>query len=254
MLILTVSIIVRPEYTVAVPGVYRVSGNIYNGGSLTANTGQIEFYVNVAGSKVAYTSNSVGASTSDGASISTLVKVVAGEAITISVYQNNGAARNFNVDFTVERLAGPSLIAATELISSRYYVGTAQNITASGTIINFDAKSKDTHGSVSTGAAWKFSASAQGTYQVIVGLEGINLTAGSSFVGRLNKNGASVSTAFGAGRDDDATKQFINFNDTIDLLAGDYIDFRMDSTDASWDTVAGGATDQRGYISINRIK
>lgn len=102
------------EFTVPVDDIYLVGALLYNSGTFTASTGQIEMYVNLAGTKQSYVDNSIGASTTDGCAIMTLVRATAGQKITVSAYQSNGASRNFTAEvFFIRMSAGTSTIAPT---------------------------------------------------------------------------------------------------------------------------------------------
>jgi hypothetical protein len=118
---------------------------------------------------------------------------------------------------TIQRLAGPSSIAATDTVAASYWL--SANFAASTTVpINFDSKEFDYQGSVTTSAtAWKFTAPIAGLYQVTGFIDTSSAAAfqiyknGSNYKLIGYDNGASQSTAFAT---------------SLKLLAGEYIDLR----------------------------
>lgn len=126
--------------------------------------------------------------------------------------------------------------ADTRVIAAKYFL--AGGVTSSPTApINFATKSIDTHNAVTTGSNWKFTAPVAGIYRVSSGIE---ITAGAAYY-NIFKNGVAdavlASTAAG-----------ILYGGTalISLIAGDYIDLRIDAAK----TTASYATQ---CISIERI-
>lgn len=69
--------------------------------------------------------------------------------------------------FEIERVSGPSVIAASETVACDYNTAAGQSIpNNTETILDFGTKVYDTHGSVTTGASWKFTAPVSGLYSV----------------------------------------------------------------------------------------
>jgi hypothetical protein len=123
-----------------------------------------------------------------------------------------------NSDVCVERLSGPSVIAATETISASYWI--SSNFAASTTIpINFDSKEYDDHGAVTTSAtAWKFVAPSTGLYGLKYFGEPTTVVSAELSVyknGVLYRSFAYIN----AGQNNGGTFD-------IRLNAGDYIDIR----------------------------
>ncbi len=145
--------------------------------------------------------------------------------------------------FSVERLSGPSVIAATDTIACKYYMSSNQSVTA-GTQFNFDSKVFDTTGSVTTGGgAWKFVAPISTTYNVSAcfASTGANATTLS-----LYKNGTSdtdLSEANGTIGGPFSGTTLIHLN------AGEFIDVRPNATN----TYAGGSVPYITWISIHAI-
>jgi hypothetical protein len=112
--------------------------------------------------------------------------------------------------------------ADTRVVSAQYSVGSTA--VTSGAVINFSTAVYDTHGAVTTGASWKFTAPVPGYYD-------INLTGASRASGTGNslivyKGGSSNTTLFSfavAGMNFcGGTQMYLN--------AGDYIDVRCDGS------------------------
>lgn len=96
------------EFTAPTAGYYNVFSNIYNGGTLTINTGQIELYFEVNGVKVSRTLNDITQSTAGGVTIATTVHANAGDILRFRIYQSNGTSRSFVVDSQISLSNGGS--------------------------------------------------------------------------------------------------------------------------------------------------
>ncbi len=112
------------------------------------------------------------------------VDCVAGDYIEIYLYgSGNNSASTLSATsgtswstFSVKRLSGPSVIAASETVHARYG-GSTTTLTNNSTVdVTFTTKEKDTHNAYS-GAT--FTVPVSGTYQVVMGLETAAFTAGS---------------------------------------------------------------------------
>lgn len=229
-------------YTVGIPGYYKVSGQVIVEGTEALNQFlTLGCYVNTTPTQLGLTRVQNTLLTSTFATVNTTVKCNAGDTISLrtntnitsAAFANDGSAHWF----TVERLSGPSAIAATETVAASYWL--SANFTASTTIpINFDSKEFDSHSAVTTSAtAWKFTAPISGTY-LVTGIGGAS-TAVTSFFALYKTNsslkliGVSVSGSLNT------------YTTTIRLLAGDFIDLRPSSSQ----TMQGG-TLQAGACSI----
>jgi hypothetical protein len=134
--------------------------------------------------------------------------------------------------FSGYKLSGPASIAASETVAARYSTNAAQSIPHNTiTIVDFEDKTFDTHGSVTTGASWKFTALRSGIYEVMASIL-FNATAGwasgESIQFYLHKNGIQHSVkyfSFQAANSDYAPAGSIA--DLVQLNAGDYIDIRV---------------------------
>lgn len=144
----------------------------------------------------------------------------------------------------IQRVSGPSVIAATESVNASYYV--SSNFAASTSVpINFDSKEYDSHNAVTPSATvWNFTAPVSGVYSVSVwyGLTTGTTTYlyiyknGSKYKSIASNTGTSNSTAGGA--------------TSLRLNAGDYIELRPNgSVTFGGATLSGDATN----IAINRV-
>jgi hypothetical protein len=203
------------QYLTPVSGFYSVESFIEFSGTI----GQGYVYVAVAGTqfggKKGWMSNTTGTLSS-----SKIVYANAGQTIDVRCGNTNSIAAAQNYSLSIQRLAGPSVIAASETISASYWV--SANFAASTTVpINFDSKEFDSHGAVTVSStAWRFTSPATRNY-VVGGYFDMSTSSGTGF--RLYKNGSLYKTICGAATG--ATGQESGTT-IIKLLAGDYIDIR----------------------------
>jgi len=146
---------------------------------------------------------------------------------------------------------------AVEPINIRYSTNTAQSIgNASLTIIDFEDSSFDSHTSVTTGAAWHFTAPFSGTFDVFAQ---IMTTDTGNFGGtdylelRLHKNGSvtSYSGYLEANFTGSTTNNSVKMIDSIKLLGGEYIDIRMYQTSGGSVPLINDGT--YNFVNIKRV-
>lgn len=203
--------------TIPVSGTYRISITCL----ATAATTNLYIVVSGAAKGVITTCD---AGVSRGGSIS--YPFTAGQ--TVGIFQETSAAMaatsgslGFFNRVSIEKVSGPSTIAANETVSARYHLASNTSMTASGPI-NFDTKDFDSHNAVTTGAGtWKFTAPSAGIYLVVVPCE---LSASTTNV-RLYKN--AVADTYIASYSSTA---IITGSTTVKLVAGDTIAVYTDST------------------------
>lgn len=161
------------KFTAPVPGIYRVSADIVSDANTNTAPVTLDLYKN--GSLYSDITRGAKAGTTSCAyqlTGSTSIKLAAGDYIDIRLENGSGGtlavlANVRNSWVAIERLSGPSAIAAAETVAARYTVTSAAT-PSNGDVINFNNKDYDTHGAVTTGAtpAWKFTAPIPGTYRV----------------------------------------------------------------------------------------
>ena len=152
--------------------------------------------------------------------------------------------------FTVERLSGPAVIAATESVNARYTSTASVNLfDNSTTIYNFDTKDYDSHNAVTTGATWKFVAPVSGKYS-IKAATWISLSATGPREKYLYKNGSLHSILYSQPGLSVYGSSMAGSAD-VNLLAGDYIDIRDFQHSTSTFSYANSLG--YNYISITRV-
>ena len=149
-------------------------------------------------------------------------------------------------------------MSATALTSARYVTNAGQSISNGATsIVDFETLSKDTHGLVTTGASWKFTAQEMGTYSVSAMIRyanNLSWTSGSYIALHIYKNGSIYSSKdfLIQASITPAQAPSVDINDSIDLLAGDYIDIRNSHGESSARALVPASTFNR--VIVNKIK
>lgn len=257
-------------YTIPVSGKYRATGFYHSGTSIATPSQGRQWSAGIKknGTSVALNGNlvQVTSTLSDQfyASVSTIFSAVAGDAITFYGFQNVNNATAMVLDgnttqnyFTVERLTGPSAIAASESVSARYNTAAGQSIpNATNTVINFGTKDFDTHGAVTNPTtAWRFTAPSSGKYLVNSMFMLANTggwSAGETVDFYVQKNG-SVFSNIGqyAAQATHSTFVSINGSTLVPLLAGDYVDIAINQ--GSGGAISLTASSSFNHVSITRV-
>lgn len=147
-----------------------------------------------------------------------------GDVITFRSGGSVTTATNTATSLTFESINGGSqAFAREEFVGCSYYL--SANTTTSNQI-NFSAKLYDTHNAVTTGASWKFTAPQNGKYLIT----GFFATTGNYRI-LLYKNGSTFVYSLGVTPVSSPNICVVSY--PIDLLAGDYIDLRPDSS-STW--------------------
>lgn len=125
---------------------------------------------------------------------------------------------------TFKRLSGPAAIAANELVAARYSTTAQQSLTTGvNAIVDYDTVDVDTHGTVTTGGSWKFTAPVAGLYSVsALCAFTANVTGNRELY--VFKNGTGF-TVLGAAQGA-ATPTYLNGSALIRMIPGDYIDIQ----------------------------
>lgn len=206
------------KYTAPVSGIYKVSAFV-NGG--TGVAGALSVFKNGASyGALGYTANI--ANTQNG---SLDLQLNAGDYVDVrfsatATINGNASLSNTASWVQVERLSGPATIQATESVIARYKCTTADT-TSNTDPINYDSKDIDTHGAVTTGASWKFTAPVSGRYLVNVSQVAATATSNTIYL----YVGGSFSRVLAQGSANIA----FSGSDVVALNAGDYIDIRNGS-------------------------
>jgi hypothetical protein len=124
------------------------------------------------------------------------VDLSAGDYIEIYAFQNSGgslAIGNSGAQLNyvaIERLPNAEYILPSETVAAKYTMSGAQSIPdATQTVLDYPAKVYDTHGAVTTGASWKFTAPIAGLYRVEAGAAFASNTTGVRQM-EIHKNGS----------------------------------------------------------------
>jgi hypothetical protein len=237
-------------YTVPVQGKYKVSVTA----TATSATSAVAVFKNGSLYKYLFRFVSAAGNISSG---TVEADCIAGDILSVrldAATLTGDSSPNGN-NIYVERLSGPSQIAASESLNARYSTASGQSVAAgTGSIINFDAKSFDSHSSVTTGASWKFSSNSSGVFLISAKLlvESVAWTAGNFVTIEIYKNGASVSTlSYLAIVVTGSFYYGLTGCDSIRLNSGDYVDVRLSHNRSG--NVALNANSPQNYISIQRV-
>ena len=225
------------KFTASVPGVYRVSAFL-NTTSVSAN---LNIYKNGALYKLLGTAN-----TSAYSGGSTMIELKGGDYIDVRPSSSGTLATDNTQSISIERLSGPAQIAASETVMA--YYGISVDRTPGTSQVNYDTKVIDTHGAVTTGASWKFTAPISGMYKVS-GASNVSSGGGGSLM--VYKNGS----AFGAVSA--LTTGVVNNTSAlaglvVPMVAGDYIDFRPNIAGSTFQ-YGFGSPSQINYVVIERV-
>jgi hypothetical protein len=172
------------QYTAPVPGYYDVKGCLNVSSS---STSAVAAYV--AGSKYA----EIGTITTGAAlgAFAGQVYALAGQTIDVRVLTGTTTASSPNTGSSVSftRVSGPAQIASSETVAASYW-SSGNTSMSSSTPLNADTKFYDTHGAVTTGAAWKFTAPIPGKYTVKYFINNSGSVSSSSNI-QIFKNGTA---------------------------------------------------------------
>jgi hypothetical protein len=234
-------------YTVPVSGFYRCTAGLDFNGTFTSDQGT---NISIRKNGTAVNQNGWVSVGSSGAGFIAIVSIAAtvycnaGDTLAPGVSSSGSSvvvqsSTLFNY-FNVERLSGPSVIAASEAVVAKYRI--SSNVTSdTASPVNYDTKIFDTHGAVTTGASWKFTAPVTGYYVVCATYY---TTSGTTSDFSVYKNG-TIQTSLGS-----VSSSFENNGSTIvQLNAGDYLDLRS-GVSRTMDSSSSGLYNQ---VSIHKI-
>jgi hypothetical protein len=233
-------------YVIPVSGYYFIQAQ----NSFTANaTGKREIRIQKNSSDIAITDQPGSSAAQTTVSASKLVSCVTGDVIRVVLNQTSGGSLATVSDgsqnnISLFRLSGPSAIAAGETVAARYTATAATSIVnGATTIVNFDTKDFDTHGAVTTGSSWKFTAPVSGIYQVSasVAMSNASWGVGNDWSIRLFKTGSLSSILFYyVEQATDANAQPSGSGTAlVKLIAGDTVDIRCTNTGTTVNTLTG---------------
>ena len=209
------------SYTAPVSGYYSVSGAV----NLTAsNNSDVSIYKDgVVGQTISSNYNTAAATRT----FNGFVYLNAGQVLSVRLNITSTLLNSATLHFiNINRISGPSAIAASETVAARY-VATGNRTPTSSKSVNYDSKVFDTHGAVTTVvgdiAGWKFTCPIAGKYSVSVVTYSSTALVSSLFVA---KNGATAGFLASCNIGNVLQSGTI----LVDSLAGDTLDIRSDST------------------------
>jgi hypothetical protein len=156
----------------------------------------------------------------------------------------------------INRLSGPAQVQAPEMIAARYSSNAGQSIGSGGspTIIDFEDKSYDSHGCVTIGASWKFTAPRAGRVRIssrVTYTSGGGWASGEQANLYIYKNAAEYSGSINVQSASHGNEIGISIEDEVDVLAGDTIDIRTYQNSGAALTLT--TTSSRCYASFNYV-
>ena len=250
------------RYVAPVAGRYQFSGALSFGAAASFTQFYILLYKNGAAVK---TQTGIGSATlTSGSPFSFDEDANVGDYFEIYV-QTTGAATTVlsaasiigGSTWDIKRIAGPQAIAANESVNAVYTTAAGQSIpNATDTIIDFGTAEINSHGNVTTGAAWKFTASISGVYEVSAFVQlnsGGGWNVSEEAVVAIFKNGTGSAT-IGLYAQTVVNSVAVSIPCSprqVRLLAGEYIDVRINqNSGAALSLVSSGL---RNWVSIKKV-
>lgn len=176
---------------------------------------------------------------SSGPSLKYRTPLKAGQKVSFYFYTGTTTNTMDYGQFSIEKIGtGSQQIAAAEPVYAGAYLSASASV-AAGAVIPYDGKIEDSHGALTLGASFRFTAPASGLYS-ITGIVNYNV---SDFP-KVYVSGGTATRPCGAG-----ASGYVTLSCDIRLLAGQYIDIRPSNAG----TAAGSAsTTTVSYIYIKR--
>lgn len=116
--------------------------------------------------------------------------------------------------------------ADTRVVAASYGMSassTSTVIAASDTLLDFDTKIEDSHGAVTTGASWKYTAPVPGLYKMRYSVTGTGLTGDLAIIGSVYRNGAKYREQYREkGNTTSSRVPDFTFEFLVPLKAGEY--------------------------------
>jgi len=209
-------------FTVPTSGSYDFSANLETGGTFALNT-DVELQLLKNGSSIRNSRTySGGVETAVSVQLhASGITCLAGDLIKFQAKSTATSPTYTGTTFcyaSFKKQGNPAQISSTETIAASYWLSASQTATTSAPI-NYDQKEFDTHGAVTTGSAWKFTAPIRGLYQLDISIAS---STASINVWSIYKNGTGyknltlTASTFATG----------NASTAIYLNGGDFIDIR----------------------------
>lgn len=252
-------------YTVQVPGKYHVTSFLNSDGATALRDMQIQILKNnsTTTATVSSTKGITGSAGRVGPMIASTDDYAAGDTIRIQARAIQG---NYTSDFdrsgtgfSIDRISGPTQIAASEKVAARYRQTSAQNVPSSTpAVMSFETKDFDTHGmSSGTGTSWKLTAPVQGVYSVSAMMGTVSTSPGGSSDRYLNlevyKNGSRYTNlVINSKASSVAVQYWITGTTLVNLNAGDYIELKA-AHSINGSNILSTNTGDENWITFHRI-
>jgi len=237
------------RYTIPVAGVYEFKGGISFASTASLGSAALILYKNGGEfNSVQFTKESASFSTigvtfsfdDPTAKAGDYYEIYVSNQMSASIDLLSNASIGGGSYWIINRMCGPSQIAASEKVVARYKATTAYVTTG---IIDYDSRQIDTHNAVTAGASWKFTAPRAGYYSIsatslLSAAVGDSLSIfvnGTGVVGLCSTN--STDTRGG--------------NQVVSLVAGDVVNIRPFSSTSI--TLNAFGTGQFNQVSIQSI-
>jgi hypothetical protein len=215
------------RYVFQTPGKYRVTLNEYITGASTTIGGG--YRVN-GGSTVYVTTFIVVSGAADRVNGSDLITVKAGDYIEPYAYLASASGGQVNATatyMTIEKISGPSQIAASEVVTFKVAKSTAQTLSSGVVtqITGWGTPSKDSHGGW-VSASSRYVCQMAGTYEVVAtGFFGVNGTGTREF--QVFKNGVfAAMLCYNSNPGAGWASGLFGVPAQVECVAGDYLDVR----------------------------
>lgn len=155
-----------------------------------------------------------------------LIPCALGDALTVRIVMSGQPSPPY-INFSGYRLSESSAPSASETVAARYTTTNAQAV-IKGTLVNFESQVFDSHGAVTTGPAWRFTAPMSGIYEVRASFLTAGTTSAQYFYYTIGKNGIdqNITIAWHIKESNVEARQNANGSALIKLAFGDYIDIR----------------------------
>jgi hypothetical protein len=189
-------------YTVPITGKYKIGASVLMNTSVSAgNFSEISIYQNNSQIEKVQKRHEGTVSSNYSMTISNTLDCIAGDTLDIRV-QSNGTSPTLasGVPYNqldISRISGPATIAASEKVYAEYTTAAGQTMTsATDTTVDFGTKVLDSHGAVTVGGSWVFTAPKNSEYIVLAAIQYTNTsrTAGFRCQLDLHKNGSKYRT------------------------------------------------------------
>jgi hypothetical protein len=178
----------------------------------------------------------------------------AGDIITVRGTSNGStpvtASDSTGNMLSVERLSGPSAIAASEKVVVRAQLSVSET-GINDKVIPFNAKRIDTHGTFDiTTNKGRFTAPRAGYYKIYSGIMAENIDQADNVSLYILKNGSETAESFGSLLKAAATAVSFAVSDIVQMNAGDYLEVYINGDSNGFD-ITGNSS--RNYVHIESV-